>query len=114
MELSRRNWNAHLFYQNIRPELAMSAHQCAQISANPKLSHERAVMRIGKYLLETKYRGIIFCPDPSRGLEFYVDAGFVGEWDPKISNDAESVYSWTGFFIFFSRCPLMWTIKLQS
>ena len=97
--------------RRIRPELAMAVHQCAQFSANPKLSHERAVMRIGKYLLKKKDRGIIFCPDPSRGLKVYFDADFAGVWDPKISHDADSVYSRKGFVIMYSGCPLMWTSK---
>ena len=41
---------------------------------NPMLSHERAVKRIGRYLLGTKDRGLVHKPDMSKGLECYVDA----------------------------------------
>ena len=45
---------------------------------NPMLSHERAVKRIGRYLLGTKNRGIVYNPDLKKGLECYVDADFAG------------------------------------
>ena len=31
-------------------------------------------MRIGRYLLGSKDRGVVFSPDPSKGLEVFVDA----------------------------------------
>ena len=54
-----------------RPDISTAVHQCARFSQNPKLSHERAVKRIGRYLLETKERGICFVPDPKKGLEYF-------------------------------------------
>ena len=38
-------------------------------------------MRIGRYLLGSKTKGMIYSPDLSKGLEVYVDADFVGGWD---------------------------------
>ena len=32
-----------------RPDIAMAVHQCARFSRDPRLQHERAVMKIGKY-----------------------------------------------------------------
>ena len=61
------------------PDLAMSVHQVAHFCSNPKLSHEWAVMRIVKYLQGTKDKGIVFRPDPSKGLECFVDADFAGD-----------------------------------
>jgi hypothetical protein len=83
-------------------------------SIDPKRSHEQAVMRIGKYLLSSKDRGIVYSPDPNLGLEVYVDADFVGGWDPELADDADTVYSRTGFTIRYAGCPVLWVSKLQS
>jgi hypothetical protein len=42
------------------------------------LSHEKAIMRLGHYLLDTCKLGIIHKPDCLKGLECYVDADFAG------------------------------------
>ena len=44
---------------SVRPDIAMATHQCARFSIRPMRSHEIAVMRIGRYLLATKDRGMI-------------------------------------------------------
>ena len=59
-----------------RPDVSMPVHQCARFSVNPMLSHERAVKRIGRYLLGTKDCGIAFKPNDTYGLECYVNADF--------------------------------------
>jgi len=63
-----------------RPDLSMAVHQCARFNENPKLCHERAVKRIGRYLLATKDRENRYKPNPTKGLECYVDADFAGDW----------------------------------
>jgi hypothetical protein len=40
--------------------------------------HEQAVMRIGRYLLSSKNKVMIYSPDSSKGIEVYVDADFAG------------------------------------
>ena len=55
--------------QNTRPDISMSVHQCARFCIDPKLSHEQAITRIGRYLRDTADRGIIYRPDKSKGLE---------------------------------------------
>ena len=87
-----------------RPDISMAVHQCARFSTDPRLSHERAVLKIGKYLLATKDRGIKFTPDPSRGIECFADADFAGSWDKADSNNPENVLSRTGFIIFYCGC----------
>ena len=57
-----------------RPDTAMATHQCARFNNDPHLSHERAVNSIGRYLLDTRDKGMIYRPDTKRGLECYVDA----------------------------------------
>ena len=52
-----------------RPDLAFAVHQAARFSINPKLSHERAVHRIVKYIVGTKDKGLLFQPDKDAGIE---------------------------------------------
>ena len=51
-----------------RPDISMPTHQCARFNDDPKLSHERAVKKIVRYLLDSRDKGIIFKPDLSKGL----------------------------------------------
>ena len=97
-----------------RPDISMAVHQCARFCNDPRLAHERAVMKIGKYLLATKDRGIKFTPDSSKGIECYADADFAGAWDKADANNPENVLSRTGFIIFYCGCPVYWCSKLQS
>jgi hypothetical protein len=60
------------------PEISMATHQTAHFANQPMLSHEKTIMRIGKYLLDTRKCGIIYKPDRSKGLECYVDTNFAG------------------------------------
>ena len=93
---------------SVRPEISMAVHQCARFSINPKRSHEQAIMRIGRYLLATKDKGIIYTPDSTKGLEVYVDADFAGGWDPENADDADTVYSRTGFVICYAGLDVLY------
>jgi len=97
-----------------RPDISMPVHQCARFSVNPMLSHERAVKRIGKYLLGTKDHGIAFKPNDSYVLECYVDADFANGWDTENPDDPDNVLSRTGFIIFYVGCPLVWASRMQT
>jgi hypothetical protein len=99
---------------NSRPEISMAVHQTARFCNQPMRCHERAIMRLGRYLLHTKDRGIIFSPDKSKGLECYVDADFAGGWSQADANDADNVMSRTGFIIMYANCPIYWVSKLQT
>ena len=61
-------------------DIAMETHQCAIFNKDSHLSHERSVKSINRYLLVNRDKGMIYRPDTSRGLEFYVDADFEGGW----------------------------------
>lgn len=74
---------------------------------NPKLSHERAVKRIGRYLLGTRNRGLAFKPNGAHGLECYIDADFTGGWDKESLDDPENVLSRSGFVVFYAGYPLL-------
>jgi hypothetical protein len=99
---------------SVRPDIAMAVHQCAQFSANLMRLHEQAVMHIGGYLLSTKDRGMTYTSDPPKGIEVYVDANFVGDWDPGNAMNADNVYSQTGYVIQYAGCPIYWQSKLQT
>ncbi len=88
------------FTGNVHPDIAMAVHQCARFSANTMRSHEQAVMHIGQYLLSSKDKGMIYTPDPKLGLEVWVDADFAGGRNPEEADDADNVYSCTGFTIY--------------
>ena len=97
-----------------RPDIAMAVHQAARFVTDPRLIHERAIYRIGKYFLGSKDKGIILKPDKDKGLEYFVDADFAGGWNIMDSDSASSVYSRTGYVITYADCPLQWMSKLQS
>ena len=99
---------------NTRPELSMAVHQCARFCNDPKLSHEKAVKRIARYLLRDPQRGIVYKPDPTRGIECFVDADFAGGWSQADADSAENVMSRTGFVIMYAGCPVIWMSKLQT
>ena len=97
-----------------RPDISMAVHQCARFSIDPKLLHERAVKRIGRYLLGTQNKGLIFKPNLKKGVVCYVDADFAGLWSSDIAHDPISVKSRTGYVITFASCPILWSSKLQT
>ena len=97
-----------------RPDCLFSVHQCARFSANPRLSHERALKRIVRYLKGTQDKGIIYCPDKNAGFKCYVDADFAGGYSVETSDDPVSVFSRTGYVIYYMNCPIVWVSKLQS
>ena len=97
-----------------RPDCLFAVHQCARFSSNPKLSHERAIKRIVRYLKGTKDKGIILKPNPSEGVKCYVDADFAGGYSSETCQDSVAVFSRTGYVIFYYGCPIVWVSKLQS
>jgi len=46
-----------------RPDITHAVSSCARFTANPKRSHELAILRIVQYLNSTKDRGLCFSPD---------------------------------------------------
>ena len=62
-------------------EIQMAVHQMDRFSMNPMISHELAIVRIGRYLVDNPDRGVIYTVKKSRGLEVYVDADFAGGWN---------------------------------
>ena len=80
------------------PDISMATHQCTRFNSCPKLCHEQSVKRICKYLLDTNGKGIIFQPDPTKGLEWNVNADFAGGTVIK-SNTSKSDNLWMKNFL---------------
>ena len=99
---------------NIRPEISMVTHQLAQFCQDPRLSHEQATTRLGRYLAHTKDRGIVYESDKSMGMECYIDAGFAGGWNITTSANADNVMSHAGSVITYANCPIYWASCLQT
>ena len=118
---SKQSWN----YRSIigvlkylaastRPDILFAAHKCACFSSNTKLSHERAVKRIMRYLKGTATKGLTLTPNPQDGSKCYVDADFAGGYSEDTKDDPISVYSCTGYVIYYFGCPVLWVSKMQS
>ena len=97
-----------------RPDILFAVHQCARFAANLKLSHVRVIKRIVQYLKGTPNGGIMLRPNPKDGIKCYVDADFAGGYCDETKDDPISVYSCTGYVIFYFGCPVLWVSKLQS
>jgi hypothetical protein len=52
---------------------------------NPTASHGRAVKYIGRYLLGTRDKGILFHPDKHNLFECFADADYCGNWNKTIA-----------------------------
>ena len=81
---------------------------------NPMRSHELAIIRLGRYLVDNPDRGVIHTIDKSRGLEVYVNADFAGGWNMTDTTTADNVLSRTGFVICYAGWPIVWSSKLQT
>lgn len=97
-----------------RPDIGYSTHQCARFSSCPKKEHGKAVRYIGRYLKGTRNEGLILRPNDSGELTMHVDADFVGNWDPKLTEDRDTARSRHGYVISYSGCPIVWKSSLQT
>jgi hypothetical protein len=103
--------------KSTRPDIAFATHQCARYCSFPQATHGYAVKRIGRYLLGTKDKGIIFKPT-NHSFHCWADADFAGMWQDGNSGDHEDdpnmSKSRTGYTITLGSCPLIWASKLQT
>eukprot|EP00957_Ditylum_brightwellii_P140139 10678716-Ditylum_brightwellii.AAC.1 len=98
-----------------RPDIQYAASQCACFSSNPKASHKAALKWIGRYLKETRGKGLVIgSAVEGFGIDCFVDADFAGLWASKAPNDPDCARSCTGFVITLCNCPIIWASKLQK
>ena len=102
--------------RNTRPDIEYAVHQCARFQIDPKAAHENAVKRIGRYLLGSKDKGIIFTPNKDKisTIDCYVDADFAGNYTKETNQDPNSCKSRTGCVIKFGNCPITWFSRMQT
>ena len=101
--------------RNTRPDIEYAVHQCARFQINPKTPHFNAVKRIGRYLIATQDKGIIFKPNTNLSeVQVYVDADFAGNYDKDHNDDPNSVKSRSGCIISYANCPIIWYSRLQT
>jgi hypothetical protein len=97
-----------------RPDIAYAVNCCARYMFSPRLSHEKALKRIGRYLKATRDKGLILKPCHGLQIDAFPDADFAGLYGYAKITDSECVKSRTGFLIEVSECPVVWVSKLQS
>ena len=98
---------------NSRPDIQFAVHECARFTHTPKRSHGDAIKRIGRYLIQTKDKGMIFKPNTEFKLDCYCDADYAGLWRYEEDQDPVCVKSRTGYVITLGGCPMTWASKLQ-
>ena len=54
---------------------------------NPRLSHEKALKRIGRYLKATSNRGMVFNPTGELNIDACQDSDFAGMYGYELPND---------------------------
>jgi len=100
--------------KSTRPDIAQALHQCARYSADPKVEHGQALTWLGRYLVGTRDKGIIFKPQ-EQSFDCHVDADFAGNWNKEEApDDPDTARSRSGYVITYAGCPLLWASKLQT
>ena len=104
------------------PELVYSVHQCARFCNDSKHGPEQAVKQIIRYLInnrittgdKSKYHSLMFKIDRNQSIICYVDASFAGDWIQIWNEESSSVFSRTGYVIYYGGYSIIWYSKLQS
>ena len=96
------------------PDITYAVNCTARYMFCPKLSHEKALKRIGRYLKATRDRDLILNPSSQLKIDNYPDADFAGMYGYEKSTDPSCVKSRTGYTITVADCPVIWQSKLQT
>ena len=101
--------------RNTCPDIKYVVHQCARFQCDPRQPHVNAIKRIGRYLIGTKDKGIIFKPTNDLiSFECCADVDLAGNYTTENSEDTNYVKSRTGCVIIYSGCPITWFSRLQT
>ena len=96
------------------PDIEFAVHQCGRYSHCPRAIHETALKQVGRYLVGTKDKGLIFTPDDALTMECCVDSDFARLWPHEDPHDPISTRSCTGYVLKFASAPVLWKSKLQT
>jgi hypothetical protein len=97
-----------------RPDISCAVHQCARFSSDPKMEHGKAVRWLGRYLKNTRDKGLILKPKGT-SLDVYVDADFAGNYNKEDSSEENyTARSRYGYVIVYRGCPITWASKMQT
>jgi hypothetical protein len=115
-DFNYRSVNGMLMYLSgtTRSDISFANHQCARFANDPKLSHEKAMKRIGRYLKGTRNKGMIIKPTGKLTMDCYADADFAGLWNYEDLHDPTCVRSRTGYLLTLGGIPVVWASKLQT
>ena len=101
--------------KSTRPDISVSVHQCTRFSESPKRSHAEAVKCIGRYLLATRDKGLVICPNKDWHFDCWVDADFAGNWRQEDAHmDPMTSKSRSGWIVHFAGVPITWASKMQT
>jgi hypothetical protein len=91
------------------PDITFAVNCCARYMFCPKHSHELAPKRIGRYLKQTPYRGMVMNPSSDVcKIDAYPDADFAGMYGHEEHTDPACAKRRIGFIIIFADCPVFW------
>ena len=90
---------------SIRPDISIATYQVSKFSSDPKVPHFNTVKRIVKYLVYTKYKGLIIIPNILKGLECFVDMDFARAYDKENSENPENILLRMGYIIKYTNYP---------
>ena len=98
-----------------RGDISYVTHHVARYVNNPKKEHGEAIKCLVRYLAGTMDKGYVMTPDPSKGVEIYVDASFCQDWDPTLAGqDIDTARSRYGYIITYAGVPLVWKSSLAT
>ena len=99
---------------NTCPDCSVTISQMAHFSADPKISHAKAMKRLGCYLQGTRDKGLIIRPQHPATLDLHCDADFAGLFTLEEADDPTNCRSHTGYVITLGSSPVIWSSKLQT
>ena len=99
---------------NSRPDITFAVNQCARHSHRPTQKHAEYLRRVGRYLVATRDKGMIFSPKSNLKINCYVDADFAGRYGFDDDQDPHCVRSRTGYVIYVGGCPIVWKSSMQK
>jgi hypothetical protein len=95
-------------------DISYITHQFARFTVNPEKEHGEAIKWLVRYLKGTCDKGLILKPNGVNGLEVYVEADFVGNWDPQDMLSQNSTRSRHRYILKFNNYPILWKLQMAT